>query len=290
MLKPCKVIAEIGCTHLGSFDRAKELCKLAKLAGADYVKSQKRNPDESTPVEMKNKPHPNQRFAYGDTYLEHRKALELSMDDHDELAAYCEHTLGIGYTVSVWDMTSAREVVYMNPEFIKVGSPCNQNYELLRFLFNEYAGGVHISLGMITPKERADIFDFIENEKVDPERLVVYNCTSQYPCPFEDLYLRDIEALKESISNFPPGIELGFSNHGFGIAADVVAYTLGATWIERHFVDDRTLLHTDAAASLEPDGLRRMCRDLKAIRKAMTFRPDIMTDGEISQRKKLKGR
>lgn len=284
-MKPCKVIAEIGCAHIGSLDRAKELCKLAKLAGADYVKSQKRNPDESTPDDIKNKPHPNQIFAYGTTYLEHRKALELPIEAHHELFRYCQNELGIGYTVSVWDMTSAKQAVEMNPYFIKIGSPSNQNWDMMRFLFKEYTGGVHISLGMITPAERDVIFRFIADEKVDFSRIVVYNCTSRYPCPFEDIYLKEIENLVRSV---PLGMEVGFSNHGLGIALDPVAYTLGATWIERHFVDDRTLRHNDAAASLEPDGLRRVCRDLKAVSKALCYRPEQLSEEEMAQRSKLK--
>jgi len=284
-MKPCKVVAEIGACHLGSLDRAKELCKLAKLAGADYVKSQKRNPEESTPEDIKNKPHPNQKFSYGATYLEHRQALELPLEDHYELMNFC-NDIGIGYTVSVWDMTSAHQMVEMNPEFLKVGSPSNQDWEMLKFLFYEYNGGVHISLGMITPEEKDEIFRFITDEKVDSSRIVVYNCTSEYPCPFERLYLKEIENLAKFV---PPGVEVGFSNHGKGIAMDPIAYSLGATWIERHFVDDRTLRHTDAAASLEPDGLRRMCRDLKAAQKSLAVRPPNLSEEEATQRYKLKG-
>ncbi|MFW6129809.1 MAG: N-acetylneuraminate synthase family protein, partial [Atribacterota bacterium] len=97
----CLIIAEIGCTHVGKMDRAKKLIDLAINSGANYVKLQKRCPYESTPKHWWNKPHPNQKFAYGQTYIEHRKNLELNIDQHIKLKKYCESN-GIGYSTSVW--------------------------------------------------------------------------------------------------------------------------------------------------------------------------------------------
>ncbi|NJL70119.1 MAG: hypothetical protein HC888_00290 [Candidatus Competibacteraceae bacterium] len=112
------VIAEIGAVHAGKLDRAKELVKLASSAGSHYAKFQKRNPVESTPKHLWHLPHSNARFSYGKTYLEHRQNLELTIEQHAELKRYCE-SLNIGYATSVWDMTSANEVVSLNPDFIK---------------------------------------------------------------------------------------------------------------------------------------------------------------------------
>jgi len=277
---PAKVVAEIGAVHIGSIDRAKELIKLAALAGADYVKFQKRNPHESVPEKMKYQPHPNSKFAYGETYLEHRLALELSIDAHSELKAYCEQC-EIGYACSVWDLTSADEIASLNPDYIKIPSACNANDKLLEFLVSEYQGGIHISTGMILPDERATLLEKISKLKTE-NRTVLYHCTSEYPCPFERLYLLEIEKLL-----WGPVKIIGFSNHGYGIAADIVAYTLGARWIERHFVDDRTFPHTDASASLEPDGMRRLCRDLKAIQKVFANKNKISQE-ELEQRNKLR--
>lgn len=281
LLHKAKVVAEIGATHLGSMDRAKELIRLARICNAPYVKLQKRNPDESTPEHMKDKPHPNQMFAYGKTYLEHRKALELSIDQHAELQEYC-NKIGIIYTTSVWDVTSAREVIGLNPPFIKVPSACNNNQEMLKILFEEYSGDVHVSTGMST---RAEIIQMTDTLKPWSNRVVVYHCTSEYPCSFEHLYLLEIVNLRK---NLPKGMSVGFSNHGRGIAADVAAYTLGAEWIERHFIDDRLIRHTDAAASLEPGGLSKLVRDLNAIYLAARYKTTDLTDEEKQQRNKLK--
>jgi len=279
-----KVIAEIGCCHLGEFDRAKELISLAKLCGADYVKLQKRNPEESVPENIKHKPHPNQMFAYGDTYLEHRQNLELPIEDHIKLKAYCEE-IGIGYSTSVWDMTSAREVVAMNPDFIKVPSACNQDWEMMSYLRDSYKGDIHLSTGMTTTEEMSDLAMWIAKQDVK-ERVVLYHCTSKYPCPFEDLHLLEIDSLATRYRGSP--IRIGFSNHGKGIAADIAGYTLGAEWIERHFIDDRMVRHTDASASLEPQGLSKLVRDLNAVHRALDRRPSQMDADEQAQRDKLK--
>ena len=138
------VIAEIGCTHIGQLERAKNLAKLAKICGADVLKTQKRNPKESTKKELWDKPHPNEMYAYGKTYLEHRENVELPIEDHYELKKYCEE-IGIEYSTSVWDITSAKEIVELNPKLIKIPSACNQNYELITYLFDNYDGEIHIS-------------------------------------------------------------------------------------------------------------------------------------------------
>jgi len=281
-MNPAKVIAEIGCVHLGSMDRAKDLISLAKLCGADYVKFQKRDPDTCVPDSLKNVPHPNQIFSYGKTYLEHRKALELSYDQQYELSEYCKK-IGIKYSCSVWDLLSARQIVSLDPEFIKIPSPCNNNIDLIEYLFSHYKGDIHISTGMSSHDEISKLLGFIFDH--DPCRFVIYHCTSIYPCPFNKLYLFDI-AEYANLNKY--GLRTGFSNHGYGIAADIAAYILGAEYIERHFVDDRTIKHTDAAASLEPEGLRKLCRDLKNISCALSHSPFQPDDLELVERKKLR--
>lgn len=276
-----KVAAEIGAVHLGSMERAKMLIDYAYLCNADFVKFQKRNPDESVPESMKSQPHPNKIFAYGDTYLAHRKALELTVEQHADLKKYCDK-LGIRYACSVWDFTSAKEIIEIDPAYIKIPSACNNNQQLIKYVIDNFAGNVHISTGMTTREARFDLVKYLSHW---PTRIVLYHCTSAYPCTFDKLHLLEIE---EFCSLKPMGMRIGFSNHGYGIAADVAAYVLGAEYIERHFVDDRTLRHTDAAASLEPDGLRKLCRDLKNVYSALTYRDDQMHAEEYEQMKKLR--
>jgi len=279
------IIAEIGCNHKGDMQIAKELISMAKIFGnADAVKFQKRNNRDLLTEAQYNEPHPNPINSYGDTYGAHREFLEFDITQHEELKNYCEE-IGITYSTSVWETTSAKEITSINPEFIKIPSACNNNFEMLGWLCENYKGEIHISTGMTTKDEINIIVDFFAKHDRAKD-LVVYNCTSGYPVPFKDVCLLDILKLKEKYGEQVKSI--GFSGHHLGIAVDVAAYTLGAHIIERHFTLDRTWKGTDHAASLEPMGLRKLCRDLKATYEALNYKEKEILDIEAVQRKKLK--
>lgn len=281
------VISEIGCNHMGDFEIAKELIKLSKDCGADYAKFQKRNARELLTEEQYNTPHPVPYNAYGNTYGAHREYLEFTWEQHADLKEYAE-SIGIGYATSVWDITSAREIAALKPDFIKVPSACNNHYEMLQLLRDEYTGDIHISSGMTTLDEVEELVKFFEVTDQAKSRLVLYNCTSGYPVPFKDICLLEINRLYDQYGDRVK--EIGFSGHHLGIAADVAAYTLGARWIERHFTKDRTWKGTDHAASLEVPGLQKLVRDLNQIQQALTFKNKEILDIEAEQRQKLKYR
>jgi sialic acid synthase len=281
------VIAEIGCNHKGDMETAKELIKIAKIfCSVDAVKFQKRNNRELLTEDQYNAPHPNRSNSYGDTYGAHREFLEFDGSQHAELKNYCEE-IGIVYSTSVWDTTSAKEIAFLNPIFIKVPSACNNNYEMLGWLCDNYKGEIHISTGMTTKNETETLVNyFIEKER--NKDLVLYNCTSGYPVPFEDVCLLEINLLKNKYGDKVKHI--GFSGHHLGIAVDIAAYTLGANIIERHYTIDRTWKGTDHAASLEPMGLRKLSRDLNAVYSALSFKKTDILPIEQVQREKLKNK
>jgi N-acetylneuraminate synthase len=281
------VIAEIGCNHKGEMEIAKELIKIAKIfCNVDAVKFQKRNNKELLTADQYNSPHPNQSNSYGETYGLHREYLEFDVHQHQELKAYCEE-IGVVYSTSVWDTTSAKEITSLNPEFIKIPSACNNNYEMLGWLCDNYQGEIHISTGMTTKAETDNLVHFFI-EKNRNKDLVLYNCTSGYPVPFEDVCLLDINLLNQKYGDKVKHI--GFSGHHLGIAVDVAAYTLGANIIERHYTLDRTWKGTDHAASLEPMGLRKLSRDLNAVHTALSFKSMDILPIEQLQRDKLKNK
>ena len=158
---------------------------------------------------------------------------------------------------------------------------------MLKVLRDEYSGEVHISFGMTTKDEEEEIVSFFE-ENNQGNRLVVYSCTSGYPVPFEDMCMLEIVRIKKKFENRVKAI--GFSGHHLGIAVDIAAYTLGAEWVERHFTLDRTWKGTDHAASLEPTGLKKLARDLKATHKALSYKQSDILAIEQVQRDKLKFR
>ena len=280
-------IAEIGCNHMGSFDTAKELILLAKDANADFVKFQKRNNKELLTAEQYQAPHPVPHNSYGSSYGEHREFLEFSADQHKDLMNFC-NTNNIGYSTSVWDRTSAKEISEFSPSFLKVPSACNNNFEMLEILRDDFTGQIQLSVGMTTKDEVLQIIEFFEEKNVARERLLIYSCTSGYPVPPEDVALLEIKWLQENYGNRV--FDIGFSGHHLGIALDVAAYTLGATWIERHFTKDRTWKGTDHAASLEPGGFKKLVRDLNSTYKALNFKEQDILDIEKVQRDKLKYR
>ncbi|MCW3785159.1 N-acetylneuraminate synthase family protein [Plebeiibacterium sediminum] len=286
-MKEAKIIAEIGCNHKGDMEIAKEMIQMAKIfCKADIVKFQKRNNKELLTEEQYHAPHPNPMHSYGKSYGEHREYLEFTLDQHRELQQYC-NDLDIEYSTSVWDLTSAKEIVSLNPKLIKIPSACNNNFEMLEWLALNYIGEIHVSTGMTTKLEIEELIQFFIKFKRNKD-LVVYSCTSGYPVPFDDICLLEIRNLIEKYGSLVN--EIGFSGHHLGIAVDVAAYSLGATYIERHYTLDRTWKGTDHAASLEPDGLRRLCRDLKAVSKALNFKNKDILDIEMVQRNKLKYR
>lgn len=279
------VIAEIGCNHRGSLDTAKELVKkAAAFCEVSVVKFQKRNVRELLTPEQYNAPHPNPDNSYGCTYGSHREYLEFSIEQHKELLEYCKE-VGVIYSTSVWDNTSAHQIVRLQPELIKIPSAMNTNKQLLEYLCDDYGGKIHISTGMSTDEEIDSCVALVDRKKRGSD-MVLYACTSSYPVPFKDVHLLEIPRLKERYAS--TGCGIGFSGHHLGIAIDIAAYALGARWIERHFTLDRTWKGTDHAASLEPDGLRRLVRDLKATRQAMNRKNGEILDIEMDQRQKLK--
>ena len=280
-----KIIAEIGCNHKGDMNIAKEMIMTAATyCKVDIVKFQKRCNKELLTHEEYNAPHPNPYNSYGDTYGAHREFLEFTLDQHKQLKDWCEE-YGVTYSTSVWDVTSAKEISSINPKLIKIPSACNLNKKILQFLCDNYGGEIHISLGMTTKEEEEQIVSFLESQKRAKD-AVLYNCTSGYPVPFDDICLLELTRIRQSYGHRVKSI--GFSGHHLGIAVDSAAVALGAEWVERHYTLDRTWKGTDHAASLEPDGVRKLARDCRAIARALTYKSKDILDIEIVQRNKLK--
>jgi len=281
------VIAEAGCNHMGQMEVAKDLIETAAhFCKADAIKFQKRCPKELLTEEQYNAPHPNPANSYGDTYGAHREFLEFDVDQHAQLKKWCEEA-GIIYSTSVWDLTSAKEITSLHPQFIKIPSACNTHFEMLQWLCDNYEGEIQLSFGMTTHEEEEQVVQLFEKNGRAKD-LILYNCTSGYPVPFKDICLLEINRMREQYESRVKAI--GFSGHHLGIAVDVAAYTLGAQYIERHYTLDRTWKGTDHAASLEPDGVRKLARNLNQVYEALTYKNQEILPIEQVQRDKLKYR
>lgn len=285
LYNPPVLIAEIGCNHMGDIDIAKRMIKRLAISEIPCVKFQKRCPKECLTPEQYNAPHPNPAMSYGKTYGEHREFLEFDVDQHQDLKRECDY-YGIQYSTSVWDMTSAKEIVEkVKPESLKIPSACNENKELIEYICEEFEGEIHISTGMTRTDDVMKIISFFGNMN-RKEDLVLYHCVSGYPVEMENNYLMEIKKLHGLFSGHLKAI--GFSGHHRGIAVDIAAYTLGAAYIERHHTEDRTNKGTDHCVSLEIGGISKLWRDLNATYKSLKYKEGDFAPCEIANMKKLK--
>lgn len=279
------LIAEIGCNHMGDIDLARRFIDVARtFCEVDHVKFQKRSNRELLTPEEYAAPHPVPHNSFGSSYGEHREFLELTIDQHRELQQYCDER-DVVYSTSVWDVTSLDEVVALGPDYLKIPSATNSNLELLDRACRTFDGQIHVSLGMTTRAEEQQIVEVFRDHRRTSD-LVLYACTSGYPIQPSEACLLEIPRLVDTYGDEVHAI--GYSGHHLGISLDVVAYTLGASYIERHFTLDRTWKGTDHAASLEPDGLRRVWRNLCQAHEALQAKPSEILDVERAQRAKLK--
>ncbi len=282
-----KLIAEIGGNHKGSIDIAVEMIKTAATkCNADVIKFQKRTNKILLSPEEYNAPHPVPENSYGSTYGEHRDFLEFDIDQHKFLKKECEK-YDKEYSCSVWDVNSAKEIISLKPNIIKIPSSQNLNFELLKYLCENFENDIHISLGMTTQSEIQEIY--IQTEKYSKNmNTVFYHCTSDYPASYADLNLLEITELSKKYKGKIKNI--AFSGHHKGISMDIAAATLGAIYIERHFTLDRTWKGTDHAASLEPQGMEKLKRDLTHLSIALKNKdnPDSILKNEVFQYNKLK--
>jgi len=252
-----KVIAEIGINHNGSVDICKEMILLAKVAGCDYVKIQKRNPDICVPEHQKQK---RRITPWGEmSYLEYKYKIEFNEEQIKELYIYSKK-IGIDFFASVWDIDSAQLMAkYSN--IAKLGSASINDLELCKVV-REAFDFLIISTGMSTEEEIEKCI-----EVCNPD--VIMHTNSTYPCPVEDLNLRYIEWL----SNKYPDKDIGWSGHEYGLVTTFATVALGTTWVERHITLDRTMWGSDQTSSIEPSGLIKLVKGIRDIEKAIQYAP-----------------
>jgi sialic acid synthase len=255
----CFVIAEIGNNHQGSIEVCKNMFRVAKECGANAVKLQTRNNKALYTKAFYNKPY-NSENAFGASYGLHREALEMSPEGYLELQKYAEE-LGIVFFSTAFDIPSADYLESIDMPAYKIASGDLRSIPLLKHVAS-FGKPMIVSTGGGTMEDVRRAYEAILPIN---KNLILLQCTAAYPCPYEMLDLRVIETYRKEF----PGAVVGLSSHDNGIAMPVVAYTLGARVIEKHFTLDRAMRGTDHAFSLEPVGLRKLVRDLKRARAAL---------------------
>ena len=256
---PCYVIAEIGHNHQGSVEKARELFREAKLAGAQAVKLQKRDNRTLYTTAAYHKSYDNEN-SFGATYGEHREFLEFGEAEYRELKAYAGE-LGVDFFATAFDLSSADFLAALDMPAYKIASGDLKSRPLLEHVAR-FGKPMVISTGGALIEDVQRAYDTVM--PINP-RLAILQCTAGYPASFDEL---DLGVIGDYRERFPDAV-IGFSSHDNGIAMPVAAYVLGARIVEKHFTLNRTSKGTDHAFSLEPVGLRKMVRDLDRTFRAM---------------------
>lgn len=271
---PCYIIAEIGINHNGDLAIVKKLIDAAALAGCSAVKFQKREPDLCVPESQRNLMR---ETPWGImTYMDYRRRIEFGHEEFKEIDRYCGQK-GIHWFASAWDIPSIDFLEQYGPVCYKVASPSLTDDKLLARL-HLTGKPIMISTGMST----IDQIDHAVN-LLDSNKLLIAHSTSSYPCQSKELNLKMILTLS---SRYP--CPVGYSGHEVGLQTTCAAVALGAAFVERHITLDRAMWGSDQAASIEPQGLIRLVRDIRVIEEALGDGIKMVYESEMTAMKRLR--
>ena len=247
--EPCFIIAEIGINHNGCVDLAKRLIDIAVFAGCDAVKFQKRTVDVVYTKEELAQPRPS---VFGETNGDLKRGLEFNYEQYKEIDEHCKEK-NIMWFASCWDEASVDFIEQFDTPCYKIASASLTDDNLLK---HTKATGkpILLSTGMSTQEEIDHAIEILG------DNIILYHCTSTYPTDNSEANLSVILNYVNKY-DFP----IGYSGHERGLTPSVIAAAYGACSVERHITTDRTLWGSDHAASLEPEGLYRLVRDIRHI-------------------------
>lgn len=280
-------VAEIGINHNGSLDIAKRLIDVAADAGCDAVKFQKRDVDLVYSRDELTQPRVS---PWGDTNGDQKRGLEFDRRQYDAIALHCK-ARGIEWFASCWDVNSIDFINrYDEVQYHKVASALITRDDLLAMMATSGRRTI-ISTGMsyATEIDRALV---TLGDSLD----TVMHCTSTYPTSADEMNMNVIRVMKTRgmISDAGRDISIrnarvGFSNHYSGLIWVPIAVALGAKMLEFHITLDRTMYGSDQAASLEPEGVRKLVEHVRLTERMLGDGQKCVYDSELPVRKKLRG-
>ncbi len=272
---PVYVVGEIGINHNGELKNALALIDIARDAGLDAVKFQKRTPEVCTPRDQWDieRDTPWGRM----TYIDYRHRVEFGEAEYRVIDEHCRE-VGIDWFASPWDVESVDFLSAFNVPAHKVASACLTDDQLLRAL-RATGKTVILSTGMSTPEQIRHAVEVLGSRNI-----VLCHATSTYPAAPAELNLRMINTLMTEYPNVP----IGYSGHETGLQTTVAAVALGAVMVERHITLDRAMWGSDQAASVEPGGLSRLVRDIRVVEDALGDGVKRIYPGELTAMKKLR--
>jgi len=270
---PCYLIGEIGINHNGNMDIAKSLITVAKNAGWNAVKFQKRTIDIVYTAEELAKPREN---PFGPTNGDLKRGLEFGLEQYQKIDEFCRE-MEIPWLASPWDEPSVDFLEKFPVPCYKIASASLTDDSLLRRV-RATGKPILLSTGMSTYPEVDHAVDVLGKENI----ILIHTC-SCYPSHYNELNLRVIPELRKRY-----GVLVGYSGHETGIPSSVAAAALGACIVERHITIDRSMWGSDQAASLEPSGITRLARDIRLVETSMGDGVKRVEEREIAVMKKLR--
>ncbi len=271
----CLIIAEIGINHNGDINIAKKLMDVASLADCDGVKFQKRTIDLVYTQEELDK---ERESPWGNTNRLQKEGLEFGLAEYQAIDNYV-FGKNIIWFASPWDCESVKFLTGFDPSYIKIASPLITNFKVLEAA-KQSGIPLILSTGMSTRDEVYEAVNYLRRSLV-----YILACTSTYPTKVEEMNLAFITTLKKEF----PQYKIGFSNHSPGIIFIEAAAILGAEMLEFHITLDRSMYGSDQAASIEPSGVVRIVRNIKAVQQGMGTGDWSVFDSEEKIKQKLRG-
>lgn len=269
----CFIVAEIGINHNGSVSFAKDLISMAHSLGCDAIKLQKRTVDV---VYSEKELLMERESPFGSTNGDLKRGLEFGQKEYEEIVAFCKKK-EIMWFASCWDEEAVDFISQFDPPCYKISSASLTDDNLLK---HTKAKGkpVLLATGMSTIGQIEHALSILGEENT-----LLYHCTSTYPTENNEVNLKVIEDFNKRFS-----CPIGYSGHEKGILPSVLAAVYGAASVERHVTLDRTLWGSDHAASLEPDGFRRLVRDIRLIKTLNGDGKKVVYDSELPIIQKLR--
>lgn len=270
---PVMAVAEIGINHNGDMAITKRLMEVAKAAGCEAVKFQKRTIDVVYTAAELARPR---ESVFGETNGDLKRGLEFGKAEYAEIDRYAK-MLGIRWYASCWDEASVDFIEAFNPPAYKIASASLTDDKLLQ---HTRATGKPIVLatGMSTIEQVDHAVKVLGSDQ-----LVILHAVSTYPASYTDLNIRVIPTLAERY-----GVPVGYSGHETGLASTIAAVALGACMVERHITLDRAMWGSDQAASLEPSGLTKLLRDIRLVESSLGSPEKRRLDIEVPIMQKLR--
>jgi len=270
-----KIIAEIGINHNGDLDLCKKMMHLAKYAGVDYVKIQKRTPDLCVPENQKNK---QKDTLWGKmSYLDYKKKIEFNEEQIQELFQYAKE-INIDFFASVWDIPSV-DLMAKYTNIGKIPSALITDLELCSYARSKFEV-LMISTGMSTENE-------IEECVLASNPDIIMHTNSCYPANYDELNLQYITWLKQKY----PTAQIYYSGHEYGLSTTIAACALGIDGLERHITIDRNSWGSDQLSSIEiVPGLFKLVKAVRDVEKALQYTPGprILFKNELIKKESLR--